>query len=92
VDASIARFQRGEEIERNPMEGAQAPIVPEQPVEVIEFEQLRALIDGCKGQGRRGRATPFGQATIPVRASAHRFDCERQMSHRPLARVAACVF
>jgi integrase/recombinase XerC len=31
------------------MIGAQAPIVPEQPVQVLEVEQFRALIDTCKG-------------------------------------------
>lgn len=40
---------REEEIEKNPMDGAQAPIVPEEPVPVLEEDQLRALIDACKG-------------------------------------------
>jgi integrase/recombinase XerC len=40
---------REEEIDKNPMDGAQAPIVPEAPVPVLEVEQLRALIDSCKG-------------------------------------------
>ncbi len=38
-----------EEIERSPMEGAQSPIVPEQPVAVLEVDQLKALIEDCKG-------------------------------------------
>lgn len=38
-----------EEIARNPMEGAQAPIVPEQPVPLLNVPQLWALLDGCKG-------------------------------------------
>ncbi|MCW2496438.1 tyrosine-type recombinase/integrase [Jatrophihabitans sp.] len=40
---------REEEIDKNPMDGAQAPIVPEQPVPVLEVEQLRAVLDNCKG-------------------------------------------
>lgn len=40
---------REEEIEQNPMLGAEAPIVPEQPVPVLEIEQLRALLNACKG-------------------------------------------
>jgi site-specific recombinase XerD len=40
---------REEEIVRSPMEGAQAPIVPEQPLPVLEVEQLRALLDTCRG-------------------------------------------
>ena len=40
---------REEEVARSPMEGMEAPIVPEQPVEVLEVEQLKALLDGCKG-------------------------------------------
>lgn len=40
---------REEEIEKNPMAGAEAPLVPEQPTPVLEVEQLRALIDSCKG-------------------------------------------
>jgi len=40
---------REEEIDRNPMLGAEAPIVPEQPVAVLAVEQLRALLDVCKG-------------------------------------------
>lgn len=40
---------REEEIERNPMLGAVAPMVPEQPVPVLEVEQIRALLDMCKG-------------------------------------------
>ena len=42
---------REEEIERNPMHGAEAPIVPEQPVPVLELEQLRALLDSGKDNG-----------------------------------------
>jgi site-specific recombinase XerD len=38
-----------EEIDRNPMDGAVAPMVPEQPVPVLTLEELRALIDTCKG-------------------------------------------
>jgi site-specific recombinase XerD len=40
---------REEEIDRSPMDGMDAPIVPEQPVPVLEVEQMRALLDGCKG-------------------------------------------
>jgi integrase/recombinase XerC len=40
---------REEEIDRSPMEGAEAPMVPEQPVPVLEVEQLRAVLDSCKG-------------------------------------------
>lgn len=40
---------REEEIERNPMEGAVGPIVPEQPVTVLDVDQMRALLDSCKG-------------------------------------------
>jgi site-specific recombinase XerD len=40
---------REEEIDRNPMGGAQPPIVPEQPVPVLEVAQLRALLATCKG-------------------------------------------
>jgi len=40
---------REEEIDHNPMLGAEAPIVPEQPVAVLEVEQMRAVLDGCKG-------------------------------------------
>ena len=42
---------REEEVERNPMDGALPPIVPEQPVPVLTVEQLRALLEGCKGNG-----------------------------------------
>jgi integrase len=38
-----------EEIERNPMDGAIGPIVPEQPVPVLAIEEMRALLDTCKG-------------------------------------------
>jgi integrase len=40
---------REEEIDHNPMAGAVAPIVPEQPVDVLDVEQLRAVLDSCKG-------------------------------------------
>jgi integrase/recombinase XerC len=40
---------REEEIERNPMDGAVGPIVPEQPVPVLATEQMRAVLDSCKG-------------------------------------------
>lgn len=40
---------REEEIEKNPMDGAPAPLVPEQPIPVLEVEQLRALVESCKG-------------------------------------------
>jgi site-specific recombinase XerD len=40
---------REEEIEKNPMDGAQAPVVPEQPVAVLEVVQLQALVGSCKG-------------------------------------------
>jgi site-specific recombinase XerD len=39
---------REEEIDKNPMDGAQAPLVPEVPVPVLDLEQLRALLDTCK--------------------------------------------
>jgi integrase/recombinase XerC len=38
-----------DEIERDPMAGAVAPIVPEQPVDVLDVDQLRTLLDSCKG-------------------------------------------
>src|SRR5215472_8675901 len=38
---------REDEVAVNPMSGAEAPIVPEQPVDVLGVEQLRALIDSC---------------------------------------------
>jgi integrase/recombinase XerC len=37
-----------EEIERNPILGMRGPLVPEQPVAVLEVEQLRALLDSVK--------------------------------------------
>lgn len=40
---------REEEIDRSPMDGVEAPIVPDQPVPVLEVEQIRALLDTCKG-------------------------------------------
>jgi site-specific recombinase XerD len=40
---------REDEIATNPMDGAEAPIVPEQPVPVLADEQVRALLAGCKG-------------------------------------------
>ncbi|MDP9092271.1 MAG: tyrosine-type recombinase/integrase, partial [Actinomycetota bacterium] len=39
---------REEEISANPMAGADAPIVPEQPVPVLTMEQMRAVLDSCK--------------------------------------------
>lgn len=42
---------REEEIGQNPMDGAEAPIIPEQPVPVLEVQELRALLDTCKGNG-----------------------------------------
>ena len=42
---------REEEVERNPMDGALPPLVPEQPVPVLTVEQLRALLVACKGNG-----------------------------------------
>ena len=38
-----------DEIERSPMEGAVAPIIPEQPVPVLDLELMRALLDSSKG-------------------------------------------
>jgi site-specific recombinase XerD len=38
-----------DEIAVNPMIGLEAPIVPEQPVDVLDVDQLRALLDSCKG-------------------------------------------
>ena len=40
---------REEELDRNPMDGAVGPIVPEQPVPVLDIEQMRAVLDTCKG-------------------------------------------
>jgi integrase/recombinase XerC len=40
---------REDEIATNPMEGAEAPIVPEQPVPVLDVEQVRALLGTCSG-------------------------------------------
>ena len=40
---------REEEIQRSPMDGMIAPLVPEQPVTVLDVETIRALLDGCKG-------------------------------------------
>jgi integrase/recombinase XerC len=40
---------REEEVDRNPMDGAEPPIVPEQPVPLLDLEQMRALLDTCKG-------------------------------------------
>jgi integrase/recombinase XerC len=40
---------REDEIATNPMDGAEAPIVPEQPVPVLDVEQIRALLETCKG-------------------------------------------
>jgi integrase/recombinase XerC len=40
---------REDEVGTNPMVGAEAPIVPEQPVPVLDIEQIRALLDTCKG-------------------------------------------
>jgi integrase len=42
-------LMREEEIDRNPMDGAEGPIVPEQQVPVLELDQLRALLESCKG-------------------------------------------
>jgi site-specific recombinase XerD len=42
---------REEEVDRNPMTGALPPIVPEQPVPVLTLEQLRSLLETCKGNG-----------------------------------------
>ena len=39
---------REEEIAANPMAGAEAPIVPEQPVPVLTVEQMRSILDTCK--------------------------------------------
>jgi integrase/recombinase XerC len=39
---------REEEIDRSPVDGAHGPIVPEQPVPVLEVGQLRRLLDSCK--------------------------------------------
>jgi integrase len=38
-----------EEIDRNPMIGAVGPIVPEQPVPVLDIEQMRLVLADCKG-------------------------------------------
>jgi integrase/recombinase XerC len=40
---------REEEIATNPMDGAEAPIVPEQPVPVLDVGHIRALLNTCKG-------------------------------------------
>lgn len=42
-------LMREEEIGRSPMDGAVGPIVPEQPVPVLDLDQMRALLDSCKG-------------------------------------------
>jgi site-specific recombinase XerD len=39
---------REEEVDRSPMDGMEAPIVPEQPVPVLDVEVIRKLLDGCK--------------------------------------------
>jgi integrase/recombinase XerC len=46
---------REEEITINPMTGAEAPIVPEQPIPVLEVEQLRTLLDTCKANDMMSR-------------------------------------
>jgi integrase len=38
-----------EDIDRNPMVGAVGPIVPEQPVPVLDIEQMRLVLADCKG-------------------------------------------
>ena len=40
---------REDEITVNPMVGLEAPIVPEQPVPVLEVEQMRAVLKTCQG-------------------------------------------
>jgi integrase/recombinase XerC len=40
---------REDEITINPMTGLEAPIVPEQPVPVLDVEQMRAVLATCKG-------------------------------------------
>ncbi len=37
------------ELPRSPMEKMRAPIVPEQPVDVLTDDELRRLLDACKG-------------------------------------------
>ncbi len=37
------------ELTRSPMERMRPPIVPEQPVDVLTDDELRALLDACKG-------------------------------------------
>src|SRR5882757_916464 len=52
---------REDEIDHNPMLGAEAPIVPEAlSVDDVDFD---AGVCHVVGKGRRGRALPFGQAT-----------------------------
>lgn len=41
---------RDEEIEKNPMDGAQAPIVPDRALPVLDVDQLRALLATPKAQ------------------------------------------
>lgn len=39
-----------EEIDRSPMERTSPPFVPEKAVPVLSIEQMRALVDSCKGR------------------------------------------
>lgn len=41
------------EIPRSPMERMRPPAVPEQPVDIFTDDQLRALLDICRGQHLR---------------------------------------
>jgi hypothetical protein len=56
---------REEEIDRNPMVGAEAPIVPEEPTPVLEVGQLRALLDGGKGAWDRWPPHQPARAAAP---------------------------
>jgi site-specific recombinase XerC len=46
---------REAEIDTNPMDGARAPIVAEQPIDVHEVTQLKALLDSCKANDLMSR-------------------------------------
>ena len=67
---------REDEITVNPMVGLEAPIVPEQPVPVLEVEQMRAVLKTCQGNSfveRRDNdffGTPVNRAAR-IMAAAH---------------------
>ncbi len=65
------------------MDGALAPIVPDQPVPVLELEQLRALIDTCRDIPSSPGATLIDWFYTSVRSDLR----SDRMSHR--GRLAA---